>query len=280
MVCRKFPKLILMAVIVCSVLATSTFAVKVTAKTNVNVRAKASTSSAVRSVMKKGMSRTILKTSKSGKWVKVRVNGKEGYVQVRYMKKDASSYSFDLQTNYPYTAYRDSSGRPYGATISSGGCCPTSVGNILRNLCSIREATTRNVCSLATTSGARYDGGTAPKTLLKAAKKKWGGFTYKYTTSDSQMKTHVKNGGMALAHTWGGYSGPMSLFSSGGHFIAMIDSDGSKMTVLDPYYTANKWTQNSYRRANVTQTSTKGMVYVNYSAVAAACDYYYLISDT
>ena len=185
---------------------------------------------------------------------------------------------YDLQTNYSGVGYRDKNGRPAGATIYSGGCCPTSVGNVLRNLCGISEATTRAVCTLATQCGARYNGGTSLGPLLTAAKAKWGGFTYQYTNSDSAMKTHLKNGGMAVAHTPGSGGGATGLFSSGGHFVAMIGMSGERIKVADPYYYANKWTQNSTRRNNVTTTGTKGVVIVNAAAIYAACDYYYLVS--
>ncbi|MDO5548860.1 MAG: SH3 domain-containing protein [Eubacteriales bacterium] len=290
---KKMLRLLLTAAILCAVMATSAFAVKVTAIKNVNVRAKATSSSSIKTVMKKGMSRTVLGTSSSGKWVKVKVNAKTGYVNKNYLTEGSSTsssatvtypvispskYSFDLQTNYPGVAYRDKNGKPAGATIASGGCCPTSVGNILRNLCGISEATTRNVCTLATSSGARYNGGTTAGTLLKAAQKKWGGFTYKYTTSASTMRAHVKAGGMAIAHTIGASSGSRSLFSNGGHFVAIVGMSGTKMVVADPYYYAGKWTANSVRRANVTTTSAKGKVNVKSTAVAAACNYYYLVS--
>lgn len=186
--------------------------------------------------------------------------------------------AYDLQTNYPNTAYRDKNGKPSGATIASGGCCPTSVGNILRNLCGISAATTKAVCTLATSCGARYNGGTDPGALLKAAKTKWGGFTYRHTTSDAEMKSHVAAGGMALAHTPGSSYGATALFSTGGHFVAIVGMSGTKMVVVDPYYYTGKWTANSVRRANVTTTSVRGKVNAKSMAVASACDYYYLIS--
>lgn len=289
---KKGFRLFLVTAVLCAVMATSAFAVRVTATKNVNVRAKATTSSAVLTVMKKGATRTVLATSSSGKWVRVVVNGKKGYVNKNYLKTASSTssttvkypvispskYSFDLQTNYPGVAYRDKNGLPRTATIASGGCCPTSVGNVLRNLCGISAATTRNVCTLATSSGARYDGGTTAGTLLKAAKKKWGGFTYTYTTSATKMRSHVKAGGMAVAHTIGASSGSRSLFSYSGHFVAIVGMSGTKMVVADPYYYAGKWTANAVRRANVTTTSVKGKVNVKSPAVAAACNYYYLIS--
>lgn len=288
---KKWIRLALTAALLCTLLATSAFAAKVTATANINVRKKANTSSRVLTVMKKGWTRTVIKTSKNGKWVKVKVNGKSGYVTKEYVKTASSSsnkkpavsvsdLNVDLQTNYAGVPYRDKNGRPAGATIYSGGCGPTTVGNVLRNLCGISQATTRNVCALATQCGARYDGGTSISPLLKAAKSKWGGFTYSYTTSDSEMIKHVKSGGMAVAHTTGGYSGALSLFSNGGHFVGIMGTSGSRLVVADPYYYAGKWTGNSVRRACVTQTNVRGKIIVDKSAVGAACNYYYLVKRT
>lgn len=185
---------------------------------------------------------------------------------------------YDLQTNYPNTPYTTASGLPAGATISSGGCCPTSVGNILRNFLKIQEATTKEVCKIAISSGARYDGGTDCVQLLAACKKKWNNFEYKKCTSDTEMKEHIQNGGRAIAHTPGSSGGATGLFSSGGHFVAIIGSSGSKLKVADPYWYSNKWTANSTRSTHISITSVKGVVIADYSAVAAACDYYFLIS--
>ena len=108
---KKWIRLALTAALLCTLLATSAFAAKVTATANINVRKKANTSSRVLTVMKKGWTRTVIKTSKNGKWVKVKVNGKSGYVTKEYVKTASSSsnkkpavsvsdLNIDLQTNY------------------------------------------------------------------------------------------------------------------------------------------------------------------------------------
>ncbi|MGM9629415.1 SH3 domain-containing protein [Butyricicoccus sp.] len=68
------------AVIVC----TGAFAADVVSVTDVNVRSGPDNSCAVVAVMKKGTSAE--KLGKSGNWIKVRVNGKTGYVYSKYLK--------------------------------------------------------------------------------------------------------------------------------------------------------------------------------------------------
>lgn len=184
---------------------------------------------------------------------------------------------YDLQTNHPDIAYTTKDGRPAGATIYTSGCCPVSVANILRNLCGITDATSENMCALATESGARYDGGTDPLKMLDAAAAKWGGFTYQYSNSTEELQQCLSEGGMALAHTSGATGGATGLFADNGHFVALVSGDASTITAVDPYWTENKWTGNEVRKANAVETDVHGVVNVQTQAVGAACDYFYLI---
>lgn len=184
---------------------------------------------------------------------------------------------YDLQTNHPDIAYTTKDGRPAGATIYTSGCCPVSVANILRNLCGITDATSENMCALATESGARYDGGTDPLKMLDAAAAKWGGFTYQYSTSMDELQQCLSEGGMALAHTSGAAGGATGLFADNGHFVALVSGDASTITAVDPYWTENKWTGNEIRKTNAVETDVHGVVQVQTNAVGNACDYFYLI---
>lgn len=67
-------------------IAANASATTVKAVSNVNLRAKASTSSRVLTVMKKNTQRTVLKVSSNKKWIRVKVNGKTGYVNRNYVK--------------------------------------------------------------------------------------------------------------------------------------------------------------------------------------------------
>lgn len=185
--------------------------------------------------------------------------------------------AYDLQTNHPDIPYTTKDGRPAGATIYTSGCCPVSVANILRNLCGITDATSENMCALATESGARYDGGTDPLKMLDAAAAKWGGFTYQYSNSMDELQQCLSEGGMALAHTSGAAGGATGLFADNGHFVALVSGDASTITAVDPYWTETKWTANDLRKASAVETDVHGVVNIQTGAVGAACDYFYLI---
>lgn len=182
------------------------------------------------------------------------------------------SYNVDLQTNYSKTSYNWPGGS--GKTIYTSGCCPSSVRNILVNLCGTKTSI-KDMCSLARSCGARVDGGTIPSTLLSAAKKQYGGFTYEYTTNDSKARKHAASGGMCLCHT----TGSNKVFSNSGHFVAMAAAGTNRVTIIDPYITSNKWSIYN-RKSKVTTTGTKGVVYVSPVTSDASFDYYYMISKS
>jgi len=179
-------------------------------------------------------------------------------------------YNVDLQTNYRNVSYNWKGGS--GKTIYTSGCCPSSVRNILVNLCGTKTSITA-MCALARECGARVNGGTVAVTLLAAAQKRYGGFTYSYTISDRKAREHVAAGGMALCHT----TGANKIFSTAGHFVAMVAANQNTVTIIDPYITAKKWRLYS-RPDRVTPTAQKGVVKVSRATSDNSFDYYYLIS--
>lgn len=95
---KRTVQVALTTMVLAVLLAVSASAATVKATANVPVRAKAKTSSTKLTTMKKNTSRTVISVSSNKKWVKVKVNGKTGYVntsRVKYVtassKKTASS---------------------------------------------------------------------------------------------------------------------------------------------------------------------------------------------
>ena len=77
---------VLGAMLLAAAMTVTASATTVKATTNAVVRAKATTSSKKMTTIKKGASRTVLKVSTNTKWVKVKVNGKTGYVHTNRVK--------------------------------------------------------------------------------------------------------------------------------------------------------------------------------------------------
>ena len=95
---KRTVQVALTTMVLAVLLAVSASAATVKATANVPVRAKAKTSSTKLTTMKKNTTRTVISVSSNKKWVKVKVNGKTGYVntsRVKYVtassKKTASS---------------------------------------------------------------------------------------------------------------------------------------------------------------------------------------------
>lgn len=78
-------KIFILSAVSTVLFSTCAFATDITATQNANVHESAKTSSDVVTVLKKGTKRTVLKTTSSGKWYKIKVNGETGYVRSKYV---------------------------------------------------------------------------------------------------------------------------------------------------------------------------------------------------
>lgn len=157
-------------------------------------------------------------------------------------------------------------GNSYGSgTIGSSACGPSALCNALANA-NIADVSVPTMCKLAVSCGARQTGGTVESVLLKAAGSKYG-FTYKSTSKNAKLLSHLKSGGTAVCYCGGGYP----LFSTGGHYVAAVGVDSSgKIVIADSLYYTNKWTYNSTRRAQITTTGTRGLVKCSLTALGKA----------
>ena len=88
---KRIALVVLTTVILTTAAAATASAATVQATGNINLRAKASTSSRILTVMKKNTKRTVIGVSKNKKWYKVKVNGKTGYVNFKYVKYSNSN---------------------------------------------------------------------------------------------------------------------------------------------------------------------------------------------
>lgn len=88
---KRIALVVLTTVILTTAAAATASAATVQATGNINLRAKASTSSRILTVMKKNTKRTVIGVSKNKKWYKVKVNGMTGYVNCKYVKYSNSN---------------------------------------------------------------------------------------------------------------------------------------------------------------------------------------------
>lgn len=114
---KRTVQVALTTMVLAVLLAVSASAATVKATANVPVRAKAKTSSTKLTTMKKNTTRTVISVSSNKKWVKVKVNGKTGYVntsRVKYVttssKKTTASVSDETKIklgSFKLTFYGD-----------------------------------------------------------------------------------------------------------------------------------------------------------------------------
>lgn len=131
------------------------------------------------------------------------------------------------------------------------------------------------MCKLAEQSGARVEGGTWMPPLLKAASQIYP-FLYKTTSKNTELLSHLQNGGAAILHAGSSYP----LFSSSGHFVAAVAASGQQITILDSYWYSGKYTASAIRRRYIT-IAGKGVVRTELTqcgkATADRSPSYYLI---
>lgn len=186
-------------------------------------------------------------------------------------------YDIASQLQYKNTPYRTKSGKPAGATIKSGGCGAASVRNLGNNLLGW-GTTIPAVAQIAVDCGARYDGGTTISTLLKAMQKKYGSFTYKYTTDDDAAFDAVKAGAMCIIHTPVAVGGTYNkLLSSSGHFMCLADVDDRYGYIIDSCSYEGKWKAQANREKYCKLVQSDGLVRVTLAGIRAAIDYYYIV---
>lgn len=170
---------------------------------------------------------------------------------------------------------------PYGTNggkIYNAACGPSAACNAL-NAAGIADITIPDMCKLAESSGARYDGGTTESVLLKALTKKYD-FTFTSTNDPKQVRTHLQNGGIVIAHAGTSYR----LFTDHGHYLAVVKIDSSdNVTILDSYWEDDKFTDREIRRKNVKVIST-GVVQTSLAQLDKSCadrsPRYFLLNTT
>lgn len=180
------------------------------------------------------------------------------------------AYTVKFQTESKYKSIS------YGSnSIYNSACGPASLCNALKAL-GLADVSIPTMCQLAISCGARVDGGTVMATLLKAAAPKYH-FTYRTTSKNAELLTHLKAGGVAILHNGSSYK----LFSNSGHFVAAVAASGSTITVLDSYWYNGKYTASSIRR-NYVSVVQKGVVKTSLTQCGKATidrsPSYYLIS--
>lgn len=180
------------------------------------------------------------------------------------------SYTVKLQTEEKYRAIAYGEG-----TIYSSACGPASVCNAL-NAAGMTDISIPTMCQLAVSCGARVAGGTLMAPLLDAAAGIYH-FSYRTTSKNAELLSHLQSGGVAILHVGSEYP----LFSTNGHFVTAAAVSGQTITLLDSYWYNGKYTASAIRR-NYVSVVSKGIVKTSLTQCGKATidrsPSYYLIS--
>lgn len=181
-------------------------------------------------------------------------------------------YNVHFQTNAAYKKIKYGQG-----TVYSSGCGPASLCNAL-DVLGIASVSVKAMCAYASSVGARVEGGTDEAVLLRNAAKKYG-FSYKTTSKNAELLSHLKSGGVAILHGGSSYK----LFSDSGHFVCAVAANGNTVTVLDSFWYEGKYKRNAIRR-NYVSVVDDGVIKTSIiqcgKATADRSPSYYLISKT
>ncbi len=172
---------------------------------------------------------------------------------------------------YPSPAHPD-------ATVATSGCGVCASLMALENLTKYKY-NLKKWTNILIKAGCRANDGTDMQRVCALLHKKYG-IDFHLTTSLSEMEKCLKSGGGVIANVGGkGY------FSSDGHFVyvARLNNNGT-VTVLDPYYYGNKYTQtiNGINRAKYFKYNKKTHELICKPSVLEADrrGYFYLLKAT
>ena len=145
------------------------------------------------------------------------------------------------QLEYEHIPYptRVKQAEPRNSTVRSSGCGLCSACMVVDGLTT--EVLTIEECvRIAMACEANHSAGTDMKVLAPVIAERYG---LRYTQSNelSEAIACLQRGGRIIAHVGVPEGKEIGLFTKGGHYIALIASDGETFTILDPSYKAGKF---------------------------------------
>ena len=145
------------------------------------------------------------------------------------------------QLEYEHISYptRVKQAEPRNSTVRSSGCGLCSACMVVDGLTT--EVLTIEECvRIAMECEANHSVGTDMKVLAPVIAERYG---LRYTQSNelSEAIACLQRGGRIIAHVGVPEGKEIGLFTKGGHYIALIASDGETFTILDPSYKAGKF---------------------------------------
>lgn len=152
----------------------------------------------------------------------------------------------------PYPTDTDHPGSDFqvNGTVKRAGCGLCSVCMVVERL-SLEPFSLKDCRDLAMQIGANHAIGTDMKILAPAVAQRFD-LDLEMSDDPARLADCLRQGGAAVVHVGGDREGYVGTFSNGGHYIAAISVGGDEFCLLDPSWTAEKYT-NEPRRSRVRQ---------------------------
>ncbi len=179
------------------------------------------------------------------------------------------------QNDYANVNY-DKAGTSEIETVKTSGCGVCAACIAFNNLAGGELYTVAQMARFSINHGARDNSGTNMITLLNALCKQHSAFSCKTTTSESELVSHLKSGGIAIANQGDAYN----VFSTSGHFVVAYKMSGSNIEVLDPQMYDGKYDAYS-RPQRIVKKTANGCIVTSAEMGKATADRspaYFLIS--
>ena len=177
------------------------------------------------------------------------------------------------QLDYPYMLYHTNTDDPTdisrkNGTVRKSGCGLCSSVMVADRLLTDYSFTLTDAIHLSYDTGANHAIGTDYKIYAPAFAEKLG-FKLEMTSDPERVLYCLHTGGAVVAHVSGNREGYTGVFSTGGHYIAVISADDNgRVAVLDPSYKEGKY--------DIEGRAGK----VDVKGVVCYCDISVLVEDT
>ena len=125
-------------------------------------------------------------------------------------------------------------------TVALSGCGICSAVMIV-DLLTGRELSVEECVQIAYECEANWSVGIDMLILAPVIAEKYG-LTYDKTDDPAAAVAHLQGGGKIIAHMGVPDGKKIGLFTKGGHYVVLCDTDGKRFSVLDPSYTPEKFT--------------------------------------
>lgn len=146
------------------------------------------------------------------------------------------------QLDYPHIPYptRMAEEQPrLDSTVKSSGCGLCSACMVV-DMLTDQEFTIEEATALSIQVGGNPHAGTNMHIFGKAFAERFG-LTMEKTNDLEAVIAHLQKGGKVIALVGVPEGASIGLFTKGGHYVVLADTDGKVFTILDPSYKTDKF---------------------------------------